>query len=62
MPIDDEALYDYYYGQDGMYGEGEEGEMMHGVPGMDAGMYAEDDQWLDNNDLLERDWAPENDY
>jgi len=43
MPIDDEALYDYYYGQDGMYGEGEEGEMMHGVPGMDAGMYAEDD-------------------
>lgn len=30
--------------------------MMQGVPGMDAGMYAEDDQWLDNNDLGDRNW------
>jgi len=28
--------------------------MMQGMPGMDAGMYAEDEQWLDNNDLGER--------
>lgn len=60
--MDEEALYDYYYGQDGQYPEGEEGEMMQGMPGMDAGMYAEDEQWLDNNDLGERQWAREDEY
>ena len=54
--MNDEELYDYYYNQ-GMYPEGDEGEMMQGEPGMNAGMYAEDDQYLDVNDLDQRDWA-----
>lgn len=48
--MNDEELYEYYYNR-GMYPEGDEGEMMQGEPGMNAGMYAEDDQYLDVNDL-----------
>jgi len=50
----DQELYDYYYGQDGMY-EGEEDEMMQGAEGMNAGMY-QDEAWFDN-DIEDRLWA-----
>jgi len=36
--------------------------MMQGVPGMNAGMYAEDDQWLDNTDLGNREWGARDEY
>ena len=45
-----------------MYPEGDEGEMMHGEPGMNAGMYAEDDQYLDVNDLDQWDWEANQGY
>lgn len=47
----DEELMDYYYGQDMDLAEDEQ-EMMQGA----EGMYANEDQWLDNDDLNERLW------